>query len=26
LIQDSIRMAFDLFTIRRNDRKGLYDG
>jgi len=26
LIQDSIRMAFDLITIRRNAQKGLYDG
>ena len=26
LIQDSMRMALDLITIRRNARKGLYDG
>jgi glycosyltransferase involved in cell wall biosynthesis len=26
LIQDSVRMAFDLIAIRRNARKGLYDG
>jgi len=26
LIQDSIRMGFDLLTIRGNDRKGFYDG
>lgn len=26
LIQDSMRMAFDLLTIRRNAKKGLYDG
>lgn len=26
LVQDSLRMAFDLLTIRRNAKKGLYDG
>ena len=26
LIQDSLKMAFDLITIRRNAQKGLYDG
>jgi dolichyl-phosphate beta-glucosyltransferase len=25
LVRDSLRMAIDLFTIRRNARKGLYD-